>query len=200
MQLLILWLYLLYSKNIGHITKKLKIYNRQWYEFSDLYTISRLYWVYAGVLIMTAIFVMGSCFVGIFLFVTWGVYYTKSRNLLLAYLLSLYMNYHCFMIISIYTVKLSPWNSGNMPTLLLALRYQLANLHTQIFCVCKCARPCIISNAAQYRSGSLIPSHPLPHSFAITGIWLLLHTQIKQLHFYIVSRYGTFEFGSGRIR
>lgn len=152
-----MWLYLLYSKNIGQIIKKLKIYSRPWYELSNLYTISGLYWIYSGVLIMTAIFVMGSCSVGIFLFVTWGVYYTKSRNLLLAYLLSLYMNYHCFMIISIYTAKLSPWNSVNMPTLLLALHCQLVNLHTQIFCVCKCARPCIIRKHAQYRTCSLTP-------------------------------------------
>jgi len=62
-----------------------------------------------------------------------------------------------FLIISTYTVKLSPWNSGNMPTLLLALHCQLANLHTRIFCVCKRARPHITSNAAQHRSGSLTP-------------------------------------------
>ena len=145
-------------------------YSRQWYEFSDLYTISGLYWIYAGVLIMTAIFVMRSCSVRIFLFVTWGVYYTKSRNLLLAYLLLPYMNYHSFMIVSTYTVELSPWNSGNTPTLLLALHCQLANLHTWVFCVGKCARPCIISNAAQHRSG---PLTPYPHLFAITGIWLV---------------------------
>jgi len=148
---------------------------------------------------MTAIFVMGSCSVGIFLFVTCGVYYTKSKNLLLAYLLSLYMNYHCFMIISIYTVQLSPWNSGNMPTLLLALHCQLANLHTRIFCVCKCARPCIIRNAAQHRSGSLTP-YPIQLPLLVSGLLLLVCTQIKQLHFYIVSWYGIFKFGSGRIR
>ena len=119
---------------------------------------------------MTAIFVMGSHSVGIFLFVTCGVYYTKSRNLLLAYLLSLYMNYHCFMTIQLYTVKLSPWNSGNMPTSLLALHSKQANFHTQIFRVCKCAIPCINKQCSTSQVWLL---YPLPHSFAITGMWLV---------------------------
>jgi len=114
----------------------------------------------------------------------WSILY-KSRNLLLAYLSSLYMNYHCFMITSIYTVQLSPRNSGNVPTLLLALHCQLANLHIQIFCVYKCARPCTIRNAAQHRSGSLTP-YPIHLPLLASGLLLLVCTQIKQLHFYIV--------------